>query len=266
VDEFDSASPALQYSPSKSRSQAVVSYLQSSGDDRGIHPALSKFVYVSANIGAIGTRRPVQNGRHNRSPPDPEMGEKLVKIEELMRAQKIEYEKSQKELAARDATEKVEMRLAEERKAWEEKLDTERKVAHARGVEYAKKQVEAEIKKAEEEAAEEAAREEAKAVVLKAELDAKAVIKKVEQECKEAVEKAEKEAKEVVAKAEKKAKEYIEKVLAPNEDKKKPIKFKDAVGRKFSFPFHLCATWAVRCDSFIHCSIVADWYKRAWRS
>jgi hypothetical protein len=29
------------------------------------------------------------------------------------------------------------------------------------------------------------------------------------------------------------------------DDKKKPIKFKDAVGRKFSFPFHLCSTWAV---------------------
>jgi len=26
---------------------------------------------------------------------------------------------------------------------------------------------------------------------------------------------------------------------------KKPIKFKDAVGRKFSFPFELAATWAV---------------------
>lgn len=32
----------------------------------------------------------------------------------------------------------------------------------------------------------------------------------------------------------------------PPEEKKKPIKFKDAVGRKFSFPFHLCKTWAVR--------------------
>jgi hypothetical protein len=28
-------------------------------------------------------------------------------------------------------------------------------------------------------------------------------------------------------------------------DQKKPIKFKDAVGRKFSFPFELAATWAV---------------------
>ena len=26
---------------------------------------------------------------------------------------------------------------------------------------------------------------------------------------------------------------------------KAPIKFKDALGRKFSFPFHLCKTWVV---------------------
>ena len=31
----------------------------------------------------------------------------------------------------------------------------------------------------------------------------------------------------------------------PPPEKKKPIKFKDAIGRKFSFPFHLCNTWAV---------------------
>jgi hypothetical protein len=34
--------------------------------------------------------------------------------------------------------------------------------------------------------------------------------------------------------------------FAPGE-KKKPLKFKDAVGRKFSFPFHLCATWEGKC-------------------
>ncbi|KAJ5438081.1 uncharacterized protein N7458_009079 [Penicillium daleae] len=30
---------------------------------------------------------------------------------------------------------------------------------------------------------------------------------------------------------------------SPPLEKKKPIKFKDAVGRKFSFPFELCSTW-----------------------
>ena len=31
----------------------------------------------------------------------------------------------------------------------------------------------------------------------------------------------------------------------PPGKKKEPIKFKDAVGRKFQFPFHLCNTWMV---------------------
>ena len=31
----------------------------------------------------------------------------------------------------------------------------------------------------------------------------------------------------------------------PPKKKKEPIKFKDAVGRKFNFPFHLCNTWMV---------------------
>lgn len=35
--------------------------------------------------------------------------------------------------------------------------------------------------------------------------------------------------------------------LRPGDDMlKPPIKFKDAVGRKFSFPWHLCKIWKVR--------------------
>jgi hypothetical protein len=34
-------------------------------------------------------------------------------------------------------------------------------------------------------------------------------------------------------------------------DKKKPIMFIDVVGRKFSYPFELCCTWAVRTNSFV---------------
>ena len=37
----------------------------------------------------------------------------------------------------------------------------------------------------------------------------------------------------------------LEASLYPPEKKQKPILFKDAVGRKFSFPFHLCKTWNV---------------------
>lgn len=49
---------------------------------------------------------------------------------------------------------------------------------------------------------------------------------------------------EMAAKAEADAKALAAQAPPPPE-KKAPIKFKDAVGRKFSFPFHLCQTWAV---------------------
>jgi hypothetical protein len=61
--------------------------------------------------------------------------------------------------------------------------------------------------------------------------------------------KAKKAAEEAAAIAAAEAKKAAEEAAAaaniPQLEKKKPIKFKDAVGRKFSFPFHLCSTWQV---------------------
>jgi hypothetical protein len=31
----------------------------------------------------------------------------------------------------------------------------------------------------------------------------------------------------------------------PPEEKKAPVRFHDAIGRKFNFPFHLCTKWTV---------------------
>ena len=190
---------------------------------------------------------------------DPEVEKKLLVFEETMKNQKIEFEKAQKEIAARDAADAAakknaeaaalaSQKAADEKAAWEKRLAEEKKEAQKQGADNAKKQIEAEKKKADEKAAEEKERADAKAAVAKAEADSKAAIEKAEKERKEAVDKAEKEAKEAVAKAEKEAKEAIEKAVAPKDDKKKPIKFKDAVGRKFSFPFELCATWAASCS------------------
>jgi hypothetical protein len=172
---------------------------------------------------------------------DPEMEKKMLAIEEKMKNQSIDFERAKREIEARDAAAaraklegearaEAERKAKEEKEAWEKKLDEEKKAAQKQGAENARKQIEADRRKAEEKAAEE-----------KAMADAKA-----------AVEKAEKEAKEAVAKAEKEAKETVDKALAPKDDKKKPIRFKDAVGRKFSFPFHLCATWGV--SSLVHYS------------
>lgn len=62
---------------------------------------------------------------------------------------------------------------------------------------------------------------------------------------KEAKEKAEKEAKEKEKKEKEEAERKKEEEEAKKKIKKKPLKFRDAVGRKFSFPFEYCDTWEV---------------------
>ncbi|PMD53237.1 uncharacterized protein K444DRAFT_541806 [Hyaloscypha bicolor E] len=48
--------------------------------------------------------------------------------------------------------------------------------------------------------------------------------------------------------------------LNPLDHKPRPIKFKDAIGRKFSFPFQLCATWAgmekLITQAFLHVDVI----------
>ncbi|KJR84438.1 KAP-like kinetoplast-associated protein [Sporothrix schenckii 1099-18] len=80
---------------------------------------------------------------------------------------------------------------------------------------------------------------------LKAEIEARSKLeeeRKKAEAAKEAEEEKKKEHKALVAKLSEEAKVKLE------EEKKKaeklPIKFKDAVGRKFQFPFNLCQTWA----------------------
>ena len=54
----------------------------------------------------------------------------------------------------------------------------------------------------------------------------------------------EKKVAEVAARAKREAQEAAASTNG-NTVKKKPIKFKDAIGRKFSFPYDLCCTWKV---------------------
>jgi hypothetical protein len=73
------------------------------------------------------------------------------------------------------------------------------------------------------------------------------------------------EAEAAKAELEKKQKELEEAVAknAPIPDmEKKPIKFKDAVGRKFSFPWHLCKTWkgmeSLIKQAFLHVDVIGQ--------
>lgn len=119
-------------------------------------------------------------------------------------------------------------------------------------------------KKAEEEA-EKKRKEEIAAATKKAKEDAE---KKAEEAAKKAKDEHEKklaEAKKAQEEAEKKHKELEEEAAknAPLPDTlKKPIKFKDAVGRKFSFPWHLCKTWkgmeTLIKQAFLHVEVIGD--------
>ncbi|KAL8872854.1 MAG: hypothetical protein Q9174_001585 [Haloplaca sp. 1 TL-2023] len=139
--------------------------------------------------------------------------------------------------------------------------------------------------KAEQEAKEAAAAQAAKDAAAKAEADKKiaeeiaaaaaaAAAAATEEAEKKAADKAAALAAEDAAKAkaaadeaEKKAADAAAAAAAappppppPPEEKKKPIKFKDAVGRKFSFPFHLCSTWdgmdyLIR-QAFLHVEVI----------
>ena len=104
--------------------------------------------------------------------------------------------------------------------------------------------------KAEKEAAEAAAKAAYEAQV-KADADNAIAAQKAKVEAEAAKVKAEADAAVAAAKAEAEA----AKAKVPT-DKAKPIKFKDALGRKFNFPFELCKTWKgmndLICQAFAH--------------
>lgn len=111
---------------------------------------------------------------------------------------------------------------------------------------------EADLKAAEAKAAQEAVekmKNEAVADATKkakeaAESDAKDKAKKAQEKHEEAMKKS-KEAEEAATKAQKEAEEEAAKLKPADDDTKLPIKFKDAVGRKFSFPWRHSKTWKV---------------------
>lgn len=105
--------------------------------------------------------------------------------------------------------------------------------------EQAAKEVAAERAAVEKAAKAEAEVEKAKEIKAAADKAAKEAKEKADKEYKAAADKAARDAEKAATEA------AAAKSLSSAEEKKKPIKFKDAVGRKFQFPFHLCATWSV---------------------
>ncbi|KAL8928689.1 MAG: hypothetical protein Q9172_000827 [Xanthocarpia lactea] len=142
--------------------------------------------------------------------------EQFARIEKLFLDQKAEQ--AAKEAAAIKASEEAAAKAAADKKYAED-------IAAAAAAAAAAATEEAE-KKAADKAAEEAAKAAEEAAKAKA-----------------AADEAEKKAAEAAAAA-------PPPPPPPPEEKKKPIRFKDAVGRKFSFPFNLCSTWDVSLRPF----------------
>lgn len=190
-------------------------------------------------------------------PPAEDPNLKAIK-EMLMDQRRRELEKQVNEAKAKA----VAKQLAEE-----DKLEALQKLI----LKHNQEQLERE-KKAEEKAKSEAAAKEAAA---RAAADAAKAAEEKEKELKEAAKKAKEEAENEAKKKQEEEKEKFDKLMeeqkkkaAELEDKKKkleeenkklrpgddmlkpPIKFKDAVGRKFSFPWHLCKTWKASIPIF----------------
>lgn len=116
-----------------------------------------------------------------------------------------------------------------------------------------------------EEAAEERKKEEIAAASKKAKEDAEKKAEEAARQAKDEHEKKLAEAQQAKEEAEKKQKELeaeMEKSKPMPDMLKPPIKFKDAVGRKFSFPWHLCKTWkgmeGLIRQAFMHVDIIGD--------
>lgn len=170
------------------------------------------------------------------SQSDTAKDEAIARLEKLILDERADRE-------ARDAAREAAMaKAAADKLAAEERAAAEKKIAD----EAAAKATAVANEEADKRFAEEAvkAQKAAEEMAAAAAADAK---KTAEEAAAAAAEEAKKVADEAAAAAAAEAKKAAEEAAAnkPPPEKKKPIKFKDAVGRKFNFPFHLCSTWQV---------------------
>ena len=157
--------------------------------------------------------------------------DKFARLEKLLIEQKAEQEA--REAAARQALEDAAAKAEADKKIAAD-IAAASAAAAAAATEEAEKKAAAFAEEAEKKAATATEEAEKKATdALEAEKKATAAAEEAEKKAAAATEEA---AAAVAAAA---------KPPPPPEERKKPIKFKDAVGRKFSFPFHLCSNWDV---------------------
>ncbi|KAL3477829.1 hypothetical protein BJX99DRAFT_257000 [Aspergillus californicus] len=177
------------------------------------------------------------------APADIAKDEAIARLEKLILDERTEREarEAREAAAAAAAAAAVAEQVAQTERAAHEKKIVEEAAANA----AANAKADAEQKAADEAAK---AKQEAEEAAAKA---AEEAVKAAEAAAAEAKEKATADVQEQIAAA-----------VAANKppDKKKPIKFKDALGRKFSFPFDLCCTWKgmeeLIKQAFLHIEVI----------
>ncbi|KAE8147650.1 hypothetical protein BDV25DRAFT_159908 [Aspergillus avenaceus] len=210
-------------------------------DPYGIVPSMMHPSYFNPypRIPSPRIPSPSQVESPESSPPpamDTSKDEAIARLEKLILEERTEREaREQREVARQAALEQE----AAEQAAREERAHHEKRIAEE-AASFARAEAE---QKAAEEAAK--AKKEAEEAAVAAAAEAAAA----------ATEAANAAAAEAIAAARAAATEN-----PPPPEKKKPIKFKDAVGRKFSFPFDLCCTWQgmeelIR-QAFLHIEVI----------
>ena len=180
------------------------------------------------------------------------MDEKFKSMEAMLQKHeeaRLAAEKQRLAEAQAEAAEKARIRLEEEA---EKRRKAEIAEAAKKAKEDAEKKAEDAAKKAKE------AHEEA---VKKAKDAHEAAVKKATEEHEKKLKELE-AATEEATKKQKASEEEAAKLKPPPDSTRAPIKFKDAVGRKFSFPYHLCKTWKgmelLIKQAFLHIDVIGE--------
>jgi ubiquitin domain-containing protein len=162
-------------------------------------------------------------------------------------ARRIEEERRSKERALKEEEDKLKRLEILIMKHNADQIEREKKQEALRQAEEIAKK-EAELHALEQKKIADEKAKEVKAAAELAKLEAEKEAAKKAAEEKEKHEKELEELKKKAAEVEAAKKKFEEeaKKLRPGDDMlKPPIRFKDAVGRKFSFPWHICKTWKV---------------------
>ncbi|UJO16681.1 uncharacterized protein CLAFUR5_04918 [Fulvia fulva] len=228
------SSPAIRDEKMAAEMAALQELIAKRNDDDG-KKKVEKDKEIEALKDLIEKRNDSEGKKKEESSKEIDSLKALIKKheEESIARQKAWAAEREAEVAARAA----EKARAEEEKRRKQEIDDARKKAK----EDAEKKAEEAAKKAKDEH--------------------EAAAKKAKEEHEMKLAEAEK-AKEEADKAKKALEDEIAKNKPTPDSLKPPIKFKDAVGRKFSFPWHLCKSWkgmeGLIKQAFLHVDVIGD--------